>query len=106
MSTDLEQRLRDALQEDAERARLVNPDGPPVPEAGPLSVADHGGWTPRRLVAVAAAIVLIVAASTAVIQDRDPSDPGPAAMDVFDGLTLSDAELFTHVPHGSTLNLP
>ena len=33
MTTDLEQRLREALHEDAQRARLVNPDGPPAPEA-------------------------------------------------------------------------
>ena len=44
MTTDLEQRLREALHEDAERARLVNPDGPPAPEARRLSDGQH----PRR----------------------------------------------------------
>ena len=34
MSTDLEQRLREALHEDAARARLVNPDGRPTPRLG------------------------------------------------------------------------
>ena len=34
MTTDLEQRLREALHEDADGARLVNPDGPPALDVG------------------------------------------------------------------------
>jgi len=52
MTTDLDQRLREALHEDAERARLVNPDRPPAPKAGPLSDVQHPqrsrGWRSRR----------------------------------------------------------
>src|SRR5688572_28037186 len=71
MSTDLEQRLRDALHEDAARARLVNPDEPPAHDAPPIIV--HGplrGW-PRRLVAVAAVVALLAVAGVLVLQEDD-----------------------------------
>lgn len=73
MSSELERRLREALHEDAERARLVNPDRPADPDARPLPIAQPPGRSPRRLVAVAAAAALIAAAGVAVIQDRDQS---------------------------------
>jgi hypothetical protein len=70
MSTDLERRLRDALHEDAQRARLVNPDAPPVDDASPLSESERPRRSVRALVAIAAAFALIVAAGAAVIQSR------------------------------------
>jgi hypothetical protein len=42
MTTDLEGRLREALHEDAQRARLVNPDRPPAPNASVSRADDHG----------------------------------------------------------------
>jgi Kelch motif len=100
MTTDLEQRLRDALHEDAERARLVNPDGPPVAEPRLLTVdqvADDQRLrrSPRKLVAVAAAVVVVAAATVAVIENRDDDhdmDTGP--------LVIADLQ------PGSTVELP
>ena len=51
MTTDLEQRLREALHEDAERARLVNPNEPPAPEVRSLTVDQHRRHSARKLVA-------------------------------------------------------
>ena len=95
MTTDLEQRLRDALHEDAERARLVNPNGPPVPEARPLAVDQHRRRSPRKLVAVAAAVVLLAAATVAVIQNRDDDHDLDTAP-----LVIADLQ------PGSTVELP
>jgi Kelch motif len=95
MTTDLEQRLRDALHEDAERARLVNPNGPPAAEARPLSVEQDRWHSPRKLVAVAAAVALLAAATLAVIQNRD------------DGQDLDTAPLvIADLRPGSTVELP
>ena len=75
MSSDLEQRLREALHDDAARARLVNPDRPADPDERSLPGAQHPARSPRRLVAAAAAIVLIAAAGAVVwfnnARDRD-----------------------------------
>jgi hypothetical protein len=71
MTTELEQRLRDALHEDSERARLVNPAGPPVPAPRELARDQPRRRSGRNLVAIAAAIALIAAAGVAVIQDGD-----------------------------------
>ncbi len=109
MTSELEQRLREALHEDAERARLVNPDAPPTSDAGRLSDGQHPRRPARRLVAMAAAIVLVVAAGVAVIRDRErepdvtTEDPMTA---VFEGLSLGDAEVFTDIPPGATVELP
>ena len=74
MNGDLEQRLREALHDDAERARLLNPDRPADPDDRSLPGAQHPARSSRRLVAAAAAIVLIAAAGTVVWfhNDRDP----------------------------------
>ena len=109
MTSELEQRLREALNEDAERARLVNPDRPPAADARRLSDGQHPRRPARRLVAVAAAIVLVVAAGVAVIQDRErepdvtTEDPMTA---VFEDLSLGDAEVYTDIPPGATVELP
>ena len=75
MSSDLEQRLREALHNDATRARLVNPERPVDPDARSLPGAQHPARSPQRLVAAAAAIALIAAAGAVVFdyaRDRDP----------------------------------
>src|SRR5215207_8468814 len=101
MTADLEQRLRDALHEDAERARLLNPDAPPAPDARPLSDGPRQRRSSRKLVAVAAADVLVVAAGVAVVQEReqepDVTTEDPVAK-AFEDLSVGDAEVFTDVP--------
>jgi hypothetical protein len=89
--TDLEQRLRDALHDDAERARLVHPHRPVDLDVRPLPIAARPSRSTRRLVAVAAAVAVIAAAGVAVIQDQDrppsvttsagPEDPDQAIAD-------------------------
>jgi hypothetical protein len=99
MSTELEQRLREALQEDAERAQLVNPAGPPAPEARELTVDQHRRPSARKVVAVAAAVALLAAvAGVAVTQDRDRSpdvtyagDPEDQAL--ADGAVLTEDDM-------------
>src|SRR5688500_17089256 len=104
MSIDLERQLREALHEDAQRARLVNPDRPVAPEARPLPQGEPPRRTARRLVAVAAAIVLIAAAAMAVNQDRQPDpdvdtiSPPDNEDDVSTDTTLDPAELFAAYP--------
>lgn len=87
METDLEKRLRAGLSEDAMRARLVNPDHPPLnPDRDPFgSGEDHTNRDRRWLVAVAAASVAIVAAGLVLIRDDspqrvsiEPTSPGDA----------------------------
>jgi len=81
MTTDLEQRLRLAFREDAQSARLVNPEGPVDAEERPPD-PHHGSRTARWLVAAA---VLLVAGVVGVllIQDGGEDDrevtttPGP-----------------------------
>jgi hypothetical protein len=101
MSTDLEQQLRDALHEDAERARLVHPHGPPPPEARPLSATEQRPRSARKLIAVAAVIALIAAASVAVMNlDRSPdvtSTPGPtpAITEELEDQAIADGAVLT-----------
>ena len=85
MNSDLEQRLREALHDDAARARLINPDRPAESDPRLLPGAQHRARSPRRLVAAAAAIALIAAAGAAVwfenTRDRDvgvTTTPDPA----------------------------
>lgn len=113
MRTDLERQLRDALHEDARRARLAHPDGPPAPEARSLPQGEAARWSARRLVAVAAAIVLIAAAATAVM-NRGPesgvdtiSPPDTEEQeDVSPDTTLDPAQLFAGFPAGAAVELP
>jgi hypothetical protein len=77
MSTDLEQRLRAALHGDAERARLVNPGGPPI--LGPPEPAVE---RPRRRgvrwIAVAAVIGLLAAVGAlTMLEDDQRVDTAP-----------------------------
>jgi len=65
MSTDLEHRVREALRERAQHARLVNPDAPPAPNVVSLTETPTRRRSRRRLVALAAAITVI--AATAVV---------------------------------------
>ena len=68
MSTDLEHRVREALHERAQRARLVHPDQPPGPEVVSISETPLRARSGRRLVALAAAIALIAGAALVVIK--------------------------------------
>ena len=69
MSADLERRLRQALREDAAGARLVNPDGPPAPEARRLAGDED---RPRRLKWIAVAVVALLALVGALtLRDAD-----------------------------------
>lgn len=71
MSTELERQLRDALHEDAQRARLLNPDGPPPPVEWELDVDVPRRTSPRRIVAVAAAVALIAGVTVAILRDDE-----------------------------------
>jgi hypothetical protein len=72
MTTDLEQRLRDALREDADRARLVNPSGPPAPRVPPL-IVERRPSRGLRWVAVAAVVALIALVGALTMLDDDQS---------------------------------
>ena len=77
MSTDLEQRLREALHEDAERARLLNPNGPPSFDVAAL-VVEHRRRRGLRLVAVAAVIALIaLVGALTMLEDEQSVDTVP-----------------------------
>jgi hypothetical protein len=71
MSTELEQRLRDAFHEDAQRAHLLNPDTPPAPDARPLTTITDRRRTVRKLVAVAAVIALLAWVAAVTLLDDD-----------------------------------
>jgi hypothetical protein len=74
MTPDLESQLREALHEDARRARLANPDWPPAPDLVPMSETPRRARTGRRLVALAAAaIVVALAVAGIAISNDDPS---------------------------------
>jgi len=70
MSTDLEHRLRQALREDAAGARLVNPDGPPAPEARRLA-GDEDRPRPLKWIAVAAVVALLALVGALTLLDAD-----------------------------------
>ena len=70
MTADLEQRLRDALHEDAERAHLLHPDAPPALDAQRLAV-DQRRRRPRKLVAVAAVVALLALVGALAALDDD-----------------------------------
>jgi len=97
MTTELEQRLRDVLREDAARAHLVNPDRPADPHTRLVAVAQQSASLPRRLVAVAAAIVLVALAGVAVILNRGGTSEEPSSSD--------PTRVFTEIPPGSTVDL-
>jgi hypothetical protein len=79
MATDLEQRLREALAEDAHRARLVNPDQPRIPDPRPLPAEQRRSGPPRWLVAVAAVAVIVTLVGALVVLNDDPAvDTVPA----------------------------
>ncbi len=112
MISELERRLSEAFHEDAQHARLVNPEQPAELDSWPLSdTRDRGnrrGW----IVAVAAATTLIVVAGVALIQHgRDgapapisPSPPPPTAPPT---TTPPDpTQLFTDIAPDSTVQLP
>src|SRR6187549_286581 len=100
MTSELEQRLREALHEDAERARLVNPRGPAALDVRDPLDAPQARWT-RRIVAIAAAVALIAAAGIAVIQDGDrsrdvtagPSTEGDDDQAIADGAVLTPDDM-------------
>ena len=74
MTTDLESQLREALHEDARRARLANPDGPRVADVVPVSKSPRRARSGRGLVALAAAaIVVALAVSGIAISNDDAS---------------------------------
>jgi hypothetical protein len=80
MTTDLESQLRAALDEDARRARLANPDGPRVPEVVPLSESARRARSGLGLVALAAAaIVVALAVAGIAISNDDSSRVGTTA---------------------------
>jgi hypothetical protein len=83
MSTELERRIREALHDDAQRARLVNPDGPRASEPQALSV-DRGGQRGRRWIAVAAAAVAVLAliGALTLLDDDQDVDTVPAVTQV------------------------
>ncbi len=98
MHTELERILRGSFNDDAARARLVNPDRRPDPDALPRSAARTPARSPWRAVAVAAMVTLIVATGVAVTRNRDRGT----------GVTTSTGptELFPDLPPDSTMPLP
>ena len=75
MITELERRLIDAFHEDAQRARLTNPDEPAGVLPWPRSGTEDRASGRRSLGTVAAAITLIVVAGLALIQRGGDGTP-------------------------------
>lgn len=74
MTTELERRLREALLQDAERARVVNPNEPPAVQLRPMSDDQHPRRPARKLVAAAAAVaVLALLGGALALRDDDQS---------------------------------
>src|SRR5436190_3785681 len=92
MTTDLEQRLREALHADAERAHLFNPDAPPVREGGWRTVQRHRRRPPVWLAVAAVMAVALLAPALAVLDDDQAVDTGPATAPV-EGSSLAELEL-------------
>jgi hypothetical protein len=80
MSTDLEQRLREAFADDAERARLAHPGGPPPPEARPLSHERPGRRGPRWLAVAAVAAVLALVGALTLLDDDATVETVPSGI--------------------------
>jgi len=73
MNSDLEQQLREALHNDAARARLVNPHRPADSDTLSLPAAPHRARSPRRVLAAVAAITVVVTAGAVLLDNaRDP----------------------------------
>jgi hypothetical protein len=77
MTTDLEQRLREALHEDAARAHLFNSDGPPAPDAPFLTDGQDARRRPRWIAVAAVAAVLALVASLTLLNDDQKVDTVP-----------------------------
>ena len=88
MITELERRLMDAFHEDAQRARLVNPDHPAVSTSRDGQDAPHMQHRGRRWMLVAAATIAVLGLgllAVAAVQDPDsvqtdtvPPTPAPS----------------------------
>jgi hypothetical protein len=95
MSTDLERRLREALLQDAERARLVNPNEPRAVQLRPMSDDQHPHRSAPKLVAAAAVVVVLALLVGALARrgdqtvDTTPLDTQPP---VLPGRTLARGE--------------
>ena len=72
MTTDLEPRLRLAFREDAQRARLVNPEGPVDADERPP--APHQGTHAARWLVAAAVLIVAGVVGVLLIQDGDEGD--------------------------------
>jgi hypothetical protein len=112
MITELERRLSEAFHEDAQHARLVNPEQPTELDSWPLSDTRDRGNRRSWIVAVAAATTLIVVAGVALIQHgRDgapaPISPSPPPPTAPPKTTPPDpTQLFTDIAPDSTVPLP
>ena len=90
MTTDLERRLRAALHEDAAGARLVNPDGPPAPEARRLA-GDEDRPHPSKWIAVAAVVAVLALVGALTLLDADQNvDTVPPATQVPEPVAPTD----------------
>jgi dipeptidyl aminopeptidase/acylaminoacyl peptidase len=90
MISELERRLSSALHEDAQRARLVNPDRPATKRERQSSAARDRARSGRWLAAVAA---LIVAGVAAVALLQDGGDGGPEVLTTSPGPTLRNGSI-------------
>src|SRR5262245_43593329 len=111
MTTELEIQLREALHEDAQHARLVNPDQPPLPEVVLMPDTPRRAHSTRRLVALAAAIALLVTAGVVLVRTSDHRKadvnvtPSPTTLPTVT-IPPGPARLFSNLPAGATLPLP
>jgi hypothetical protein len=73
MTTDLERRIREALHEDAQHARLANPDEPPIRGSRPVSDLPQRARSRRVAASAAAALVVALVVAAVTIRNDDPS---------------------------------